>query len=138
VDGFDQYHGAGKVDEGAIAGAGLVAAHGDTLEAFQLADGLFDAGAQLVERLGEETAPLLGVFATRDDWGYAAVPRALTIGGTVVALVGDGDARADVGPDVERGLELGTVADLAAGQVEVERLAFEIGLEVDLGREAAA
>ena len=28
--------------------------------------------------------------------------------------------------------------DLAAGQVEVERVAVEIGLEVDFGREAAA
>ena len=81
---------------------------------------------------------MFGIFTTRDNWGYAAVPRGLTIGGTVVAIVGDGDARADVGSDVERGLELGAVADLATGQVEVERLAVEIGLEVDLGRETAA
>ena len=30
------------------------------------------------------------------------------------------------------------VADLATGQVEVERVALEIGLEVDFGRETAA
>jgi hypothetical protein len=33
---------------------------------------------------------------------------------------------------------LGAVAGLAAGQVDVEWAAIEIGLEVDLGREAAA
>ena len=41
-------------------------------------------------------------------------------------------------PDVERCLELGAVAGFTAGQMEVERVAVEIGLEVDFGREAAA
>ena len=56
----------------------------------------------------------------------------------VISLVGHRDARADVRADVERCLELCAVADLATGQVEVERVAVEIGLEVDFGREAAA
>ena len=43
----------------------------------------------------------------------------------------------DVRADVERRLELRAVAGFAAGQVEVERMAVEIGLEVDFGREAA-
>jgi hypothetical protein len=46
--------------------------------------------------------------------------------------------RADVGADVERRLELCAVTGLAAGQVEVERVAVEIGLGVDFGRETAA
>ena len=57
---------------------------------------------------------------------------------TVVTLVGDGDARCDVGTQAEGGLELRGVARLAAGQVEIERPAVEVGLEMDLRREAAA
>jgi hypothetical protein len=56
----------------------------------------------------------------------------------VIPLVRYRDTRADIWADVERGLELCAVARLAAGQVEVERVAFEIGLEVDFGRETAA
>ena len=138
VDGFHQYHSAGKTDEGCVAGAGFVAAHGDAFEALELADGLFDAGPQTVEALWEEPASLPGIFATWDDRRDAAVTGGLAIGGTVVALVGHGDAGADIGSDVERGFELGAVAGLAAGQMEVERPAVEIGFEVDFGREAAA
>ena len=43
----------------------------------------------------------------------------------------------DVRADVERCLELRAVAGFATGQVEVERMAVEIGLEVNFGREAA-
>jgi hypothetical protein len=56
----------------------------------------------------------------------------------VVSFVSHGDAWVDVWSDVEQGFELGAVAGLARGQVEVEWMAVEIGLEVDLGREAAA
>lgn len=80
---------------------------------------------------------MLGIFATRDDRRGASVAGGLAIGGAVVAFVGHGDARADVGSDVERGLELGAVAGLAAGQVEVEWPTVDIGLEVDLGGETA-
>ncbi len=81
---------------------------------------------------------MLGIFAAWDDRRDAAFAGGEAIGSTVVALVGNGDSRADIGSDIERGLELGTVAGLATGQVAVERVAVEIGLEVDLGREAAA
>ena len=56
---------------------------------------------------------------------------------TVVPLVGDRDARGDVGTNIERSLELRGVARLAAGQVEIERSAIEVGLEMDFRREAA-
>ena len=57
---------------------------------------------------------------------------------TVVALVGDRDARGDVGTKIEGDLELRGVARFAAGQVAIKRLAVEVGLEVDLRREASA
>ena len=44
----------------------------------------------------------------------------------------------NVRADVERCFELRAVAGLTWGQVEVERMAVEIGLEVDFGRETAA
>ena len=59
------------------------------------------------------------------------------VGLAVISLIRHRDTRADVGTDVERGLELCAVAGVAAGQMEVERVAVEIGLEVDFGREAA-
>ena len=65
--------------------------------------------------------------------------RRRSIGLTVRSLVRHHNApRTDVGTDVERRLELYAVAYLSAGQVEVERVAVEIGLEVDFGRETAA
>ena len=68
------------------------------------------------------------------------MPRACRrpIGLTIISLVGHHNARADVGTDVERRLELCAVAGLATGQVEVERIAVEIGLEMDFGRETAS
>jgi hypothetical protein len=59
------------------------------------------------------------------------------VGLAVISRVRHRDARTDVGADVERCLELRTVAGLATGQVEVERVAVEVGLEVDFGRETA-
>jgi len=80
---------------------------------------------------------LLGVFATRDHRGDATRTRGAAICVAVISLIGYRDARADVWADVERCLELRAVARLAWGQVKVERMAVEIGLEVDFGREAA-
>jgi hypothetical protein len=81
---------------------------------------------------------LRGVFAPRDDRCDGAGACRRPVGLAVISLVRHRDARADVGADVERRLELCAVAGLAAGQMEVERVAVEIGLEVDFGREAAA
>jgi hypothetical protein len=56
----------------------------------------------------------------------------------IITLVRDREARSDVRSDIERCLELSAIAGLTSGQMEVERVAVEIGLEVDFGREAAA
>ena len=137
VDGFDQDQAASECDECAIALCGLLAAHGDALEAFQLAHRLFDPGAGLVEQLGKEVWPVLGIRAMRNDGNDTAFAAGGAIGGRVVALVGQRRAGRDVGPDVERGFKLGAIADLAAGQVESNGQAVEIRLEVDLAGEAA-
>ena len=78
------------------------------------------------------------VFAARDNRCDAAREGRRSIDPAVISLIRHRNARADVRADVERCLELSTVADLAAGQVEVERVAVEIGLEVDFCRETAA
>ena len=80
---------------------------------------------------------MLGVFTTRDHRDDATRKRGDAICVAVISFIGDRDARADVWADVERCLELRAVARFAWGQMEVERMAVEIGLEVDFGREAA-
>ncbi len=85
-----------------------------------------------------KTPSLLGVFAARDYWGNAARACCGSVGRAVISLVRYRNARADVGADVQRGLEFCAVAGLAASQVEVERVAVEVSLEVDFGRETAA
>jgi hypothetical protein len=111
--------------------------HGDTLEAFELADCLFDTRPKFIEPFWKEASSLLGVFPARDsridDPRECRGPVRLT----VISLVRHRDARADIGADVERRLELCAVARLAAGQMEVERVAVEVGFKVDFGREAA-
>jgi len=41
----NQYQRACEADDSRVADVGLLAAHGDAFEAFELADRLFDAGA---------------------------------------------------------------------------------------------
>ena len=73
----------------------------------------------------------------RDDRADAALSCRITVCLRVGALVCHYRPGRDVRPDVEERLELATVAGLTAGQVEVERQAFEVALQVDLGAEAA-
>ena len=137
VDGFDQHKAACKTDDGGVADVGFFAAHGNALEPLELADGLFDARSESIETLRKKAASLLGVFATRDHRRDATRKRGGAICVAVISLIGHRNARANVRTDVERGLELSAVARLAWAQVEVERMAVEIGFEVDFGREAA-
>ena len=137
MDGFNQHQPACKTDDCRVAGVGLFAAHGDAFEPLELADRLFDARPEFIETLGKETASLLGVFTTRDHRCDATCDRGGAICVAVISFVGHCDARADVRADVERRLELRAVAGFTAGQMEVERMTVEIGLEVDFGREAA-
>ena len=81
----------------------------------------------------EKAFSLLGVLAARDYRCDAARECRCPVRLAIIPLVGHRNARADVGTDVERRLELFAVASLAASQVEVERVAVEIGLEVDFG-----
>jgi hypothetical protein len=88
--------------------------------------------------VSEKASSLRGVFSARDNRCDPARECRRPVGLAVISLVRHRDARADVGADVERRLELCAVAGLSTGQVEVERIAVEICLEMDFGREAAA
>jgi hypothetical protein len=55
----------------------------------------------------------------------------------VVALVSHGGTRRDVGTDVERGGQLGAIADLTAGQMEGDRQAMEVSFEMDVAGKSA-
>ena len=138
VDGLHQDHDACEADDGIEARPGPLASQCHALEPLELADRLLDARTESIETLWKKATSLLGVFATRDNRRDAACKRGGTICGAVVSLVGHRDARPDVRTDVERYLEFSTVAGLATGQMEVERVALEIGLKVDLCRESAA
>ena len=74
----------------------------------------------------------------RDNRRDAARKCRRPVGLAVISFVRHRDARADVGADVERRLELCAVAGLTTSQMEVERVAVEICLEVDFGRETPA
>lgn len=116
----------------------LLAAERDAFEALELADQLLDAGSGAIERLREEGRPVLGVALEGDHRADAALPRRGAVGLGVITLVAHHGAGRHVRADVEQDLELPAVARLALGQMEGERQAIEVDLEVDLGREAAA
>ena len=137
VDGFDQDEGSGKCDERAEVCGGLFAAQGDAFEAFELADGLLDAGPSPVEGPCEPLWAVFGVLPVGNDGQGALSPSALAIFGAVIGLVGDDDAGPDIGAEVQQGLEMRAVRRLAAGQVEGDRQAVEIRLQVDFGAETA-
>ena len=88
------------MDEGEEVSLCLLAAEGDALEALELADRLFDAGAASVEGLGEEVGFVLFVGLGRDDGNDPALSRRLTVGLAVIALVADRCARIDIGTTV--------------------------------------
>lgn len=138
VDGFDKHNRACEAGECGERGLCFIAAQGDALEAFEFPHCLLDSRAQCVEPLGEVAVSLLGIRLAWDDRDNPARPSCRPIGVAVISFVGDRHTRRDVRTEIERGLELRGVAHLAAGQVEIERIAIEVGLEVDFRREAAA
>ncbi len=117
---------------------GFLAPESNSLEALELSDGLLDAGAGAVERPRKESRAVLGVCLRWDHRADAAGSGGLAVGFAVVALVANDGARRDIGPEIEQDRELTAVARLSGRQVESDRQAAEVGLEVDLGREAAA
>ncbi len=132
MDGFDQDQATCEADNGGVAFRGLFAAQGDALEPFQLADGLLDPGAGLVEQLRKETRLVLGVLAARDHRNDAALATGGAVRRRVIALIGERRARLDVGTDVEGRFQLGAVTGLPAGQMECDGSAVEVRFEVDL------
>ena len=98
VDGFDQDEGGGEGDEGAEVCGRLFAAQSDAFEAFELPDGLFDAGPSPVERPCKALWPVFGVLSVGNDGQGASFPGELAVSGTVIALVGDDDAGRTSGP----------------------------------------
>jgi hypothetical protein len=101
VDGFDQDEGAGKGDESREVLRCFLAAQGDPLEAFELADSLLDPGAAFVEDTGKESGACGSVFSVWDGWADAAAACSVTIGLGVVSFIAENGARRDVGADVE-------------------------------------
>jgi hypothetical protein len=89
----------------------------------------WDARPEFIEAFREKTPSLLGVLAARDNRCDSTCDCGRPVGLAIITLVRDRDARADVRPDIERCLELCAVAGLTAGQMEVERVAVEIGRE---------
>ena len=116
---------------------GFLTSERDALEAFEFAHGLLDTGSAAIERLGKECRLVLGIRLDGDDGADATLPSEGAIGFAVIAFVADGGARHDLRPEVEQDREVSAVAGLSWGQIEGDGQAGMIGLEVDLGREAA-
>ena len=138
VDGFGEDEHEAESDEGSVVPGGFLATESNALEALELSDALLDAGASAVELFRKESGSVLGIRLGGNDGADAAGSGGLAVGLAVVALVADNGARRDVRPEVEQDREVPAVARLPGGQVEGDRQAAEVGLEVDLGREAAA
>src|SRR5438552_17850980 len=79
VDGFDQDEAESKRDERAVILRRLLASKCDTLEAFDLADRLFDACPCLVECFRKEGGHILGVGSIRDCRTYSALARGVAV-----------------------------------------------------------
>jgi hypothetical protein len=138
VDGFDDDQAECKGHDGAEVSRRLLAAERNALEAFELADRLLDAGAGAIERLRKESRPVLLIGLVRNHRGDATLARRRTVALSGVSLVAHRGTRRDVRSKIKQGLELRAVARLTAREVEGQRQAIEVDLEVDLGREAAA
>lgn len=135
MDGFEEDESERQGDDTGETLGRLLAPEGDALEALQLAERLFDPSSAFIHDLGEELRPVLGIRLGGDRRADAACSRRRPVGFGIIAFVGQGRAWHHVGPDVEQHREHRTVASLASGQMEGEREAVEVGLEMDLGRE---
>jgi len=81
---------------------------------------------------------VFGAVAVRNGRADAAPARRLSVDLGVVALVAENGPRCDVRADVEQDFEIAAVAGLAPGQMERQRQAVEIGLQVDFAGKPAA
>lgn len=99
---------------------------------------MFDTGARLVERLGEEGWPVFLVGVVRDHRDDSACPRGGAIGLAGIAFVAQRGAWGDVRPYLEQGLEAGCAGNLATGQIERDDVARIVRFGVDFRCEPAA
>jgi hypothetical protein len=74
-----------------------------------------------------------GVGLLRDYRNGAAGAGGGSVGTAVIALVGNHGAGRGVRAKMEQGLKHRRVGLLAAGDLEGDRMAVEVGLQVDLG-----
>ena len=98
---------------------------------------MLDTGTTFVEDARKEAGLAACGASVRDHRADCAGTRSLPVAARVVAFVGQHGSRPDIRSDVEQCFELPAVARLATGQMECERLAVEVALEMDLGREPA-
>jgi hypothetical protein len=133
VDGFDQDETAGERDQRGVVLGSFFAPESDALEPLELAHGLLDPSAALIEGLGEEGRAIFGISAARDNRANVPLPRGLTVCLCVVPLVGQRRPGRDVWADVEQDFKLPAVAGFAPSQMDGKGQAVKVGLEVNLG-----
>src|SRR5215210_1388438 len=118
VDGFDDDEAQSECDEGSEVLVRFLATERNALEALELADEVFDAGAGAIERLWKESWPVSGRGFERDHRADAPLARCRAIARAVVPFVTHRSAGRDVGPGVEQDLELWAIACLTLCEVE--------------------
>ena len=91
-----------------------------------------------IERLAEDLGDILRRRSMRNDRQRFLLSRGSPIRFAVIALVSDDGARGDIRTDGHQGFEFRGIGFLAARQIEGDREAIEIGLEVYFRRKAAA
>ena len=79
VDGFDQDEAESKRDERAVILRRLLASKCDTLEAFELADSLFERVPVPCRVFRKEGGHILGVGSIRDCRTYSALARGVAV-----------------------------------------------------------
>ena len=152
MDELDQDESDGERDEGREVGLGFFAAECDALEPLELVHGLLDAGAATVEGAREVLWRVGGVGLVRELGGSendavhrfpdqrdsAASSGGGSVGAAVVAVVGDHGAGRGVRAEAQQRLEHRRVGLLASGDLESDRMAVEVGLQVDFAGVSAS
>jgi len=118
VDGFDQDEAAGKRNERGVVLGGFFAPERNALETFELADGLLDPSAALIEGLGKEGRAVFGIGAVWDNRADVPLPRGLTVWLCVIPFVGQRRPGRDIRPDIKQDFKLPAVAGLAPSQMD--------------------
>ncbi|HVX56738.1 MAG TPA: hypothetical protein VHA37_03320 [Candidatus Saccharimonadales bacterium] len=98
---------------------------------------MFDAGACAIQQLWEMDWLILHVGPVGNDWHDAAPARYLAVYLGIITLVANHRARCDVRTNIGQDFELRTVAGLIPGQMEIERQALLVALDMDLRPEPA-